>query len=169
MFRENQRPCPGITYVVQPGDSLFKIARRFEIKLSDLLLHNPGIRNPWNLKVGTVLCIPFGPPPLYKSIELLDESGKPLPKEGNFIKLAAKTTVRVTFYNKITHLYLMLTPTGTDTFTSSKLIKIISLPEKTNQVSFIWEPAAGTLGYMFLISCNDRICTQSDNIGVYRE
>jgi len=169
MFRVNPRPCPGTTYIVQPGDTLFKIARQFEIKLSDLLLHNPGIKNPWNLKVGTELCIPFGPPPLYKSIELLDKTGKPLPKEGNFIKLAAKTTVKVTFYNKVTHLYLMLTPTGTATFTLTKLIKVVTSPEKTTEITFTWEPEPGTLGYMFLIACNNRICTQSDNIGVIRE
>lgn len=168
MFRITKPPCPGTSYTVQPGDTLFKIARNFDVKLSELLLHNPGI-NPLNLKVGTTLCIPFGTPPLYKSIELLDLSGNPLPKVGNFIRLAARTNVRVSFYNTVTHLYLMLTPTGTDTFTSTKLIKIVTSPVKTTELNFIWEPETGTLGYMFLIACRNRVCTQSEEIGVIRE
>ena len=40
-------PKPSVTiYVVQPGDSLFKIAQRFGVALDDLIAANPEIRDP---------------------------------------------------------------------------------------------------------------------------
>ncbi len=54
--------CPGgQIYVIQAGDTLYLIARRFNIPLNVLLMANPGI-NPYNLRIGQEICIPVPPP-----------------------------------------------------------------------------------------------------------
>lgn len=49
---------PGRTYVVQPGDTLSGIARRFEVSLSALLRANPQIDDPDRIFPGQVINIP---------------------------------------------------------------------------------------------------------------
>ncbi|MCG0278741.1 MAG: LysM peptidoglycan-binding domain-containing protein [Thermanaeromonas sp.] len=53
------RPCPGGTfsYVIQPGDTLYSLARRFNTTVASIQAVNPGI-DPNNLQVGQVICIP---------------------------------------------------------------------------------------------------------------
>lgn len=53
--------CPGGTlYTIIPGDSLFGLARRFNITIDAIIAANPGI-NPQNLIIGTRICIPVPP------------------------------------------------------------------------------------------------------------
>jgi LysM repeat protein len=47
----------GTTYVVQPGDNLFRIALRYNLDYRRLAAYN-GIANPSNIYVGQVLQIP---------------------------------------------------------------------------------------------------------------
>jgi len=57
-------PCPeGNYYAIQPGDTLFSLARFFNVSLDDLLEANPGI-DPNRLFVGQVICIPLAVPPV---------------------------------------------------------------------------------------------------------
>ncbi|MBM7581542.1 LysM repeat protein [Caldicoprobacter guelmensis] len=57
-------PCPeGNFYTIRPGDTLFSIARRFNVSVDDILEANPGI-DPENLRVGQVICIPLAVPPV---------------------------------------------------------------------------------------------------------
>ncbi len=57
-------PCPeGNYYTIRPGDTLFAIARRFNVSLDDLIEANPGI-DPYRLMVGQVICIPVAVPPV---------------------------------------------------------------------------------------------------------
>ncbi|PKM82733.1 MAG: peptidoglycan-binding protein [Firmicutes bacterium HGW-Firmicutes-14] len=57
-------PCPeGNFYTIQPGDTLFALARFFNVSLDDLLEANPGI-DPENLIPGQVICIPVAVPPV---------------------------------------------------------------------------------------------------------
>lgn len=58
-------PTTGTTYVVQSGDTLFKIAQRFGVTLSALIAANT-ITNPSRIYVGQVLTIPAHttPPPV---------------------------------------------------------------------------------------------------------
>lgn len=51
--------CPPsyIVYVIQPGDTLWKIARRYRTTVEELLTANPDI-DPNNLQVGQKICIP---------------------------------------------------------------------------------------------------------------
>lgn len=47
-----------VTYVVKPGDSLYKIARMYGIPLQDLIRANPQIKNPNHIEPGWVIRIP---------------------------------------------------------------------------------------------------------------
>ncbi len=56
-------PCPGgFTYVIKPGDTFYKIARRFGITVDALIAANPGV-DPNNLQIGQAICIPVTPAP----------------------------------------------------------------------------------------------------------
>jgi putative chitinase len=52
-----QPAAGGTTYVVQPGDNLFRIALRFNMSHLSLAQYN-GIANPSNIRVGQVIRIP---------------------------------------------------------------------------------------------------------------
>jgi LysM repeat protein len=52
-----QPPAGGTTYVVQPGDNLFRIALRYNMSHRRLAEYN-GITNPSNIYVGQVIQIP---------------------------------------------------------------------------------------------------------------
>ena len=57
-------PCPeGNYYVIRRGDTLYEIARRFNVSLDDLIEANPAIE-PENLSIGQVICIPLAVPPV---------------------------------------------------------------------------------------------------------
>ncbi|MGI5877284.1 MAG: LysM peptidoglycan-binding domain-containing protein, partial [Christensenellales bacterium] len=57
-------PCPeGNYYTIRAGDTLYAIARQFNVSLDDLLEANPGIE-PFQLQVGQVICIPVATPPV---------------------------------------------------------------------------------------------------------
>lgn len=50
------------TYTVQPGDSMWKIAVKYEIGISELIAANPQIKNPSLIYVGQKITIPVGAP-----------------------------------------------------------------------------------------------------------
>lgn len=50
--------CEGTVYTVRPGDTLFKIADRYNITVQELVRENPQIKNPDQLRVGQKICIP---------------------------------------------------------------------------------------------------------------
>lgn len=53
-------PCPGgFPYIVQPGDTMFFIAQRFNISLDDLIAANPHIADPDRIFPGQVICVPL--------------------------------------------------------------------------------------------------------------
>jgi LysM repeat protein/uncharacterized Fe-S cluster protein YjdI len=61
-------PPPYITYIVQPGDTLARIAQRFNTTVQQIVALNPFIIDPNQITVGWVLQIPAGgtpPPPQY--------------------------------------------------------------------------------------------------------
>ena len=49
------------SYIVQPGDTLYSIARRYGMGFEDLAAHN-GIINPNQIQIGQVISIPSGAP-----------------------------------------------------------------------------------------------------------
>jgi len=57
-------PPPGpTTYVVQPGDNLFRISLKFGVPIEAIVAVNR-IVNPWLIRAGQVLLIPTGGPPV---------------------------------------------------------------------------------------------------------
>lgn len=57
-------PCPeGNYYRIKPGDTLYSLARFFNVSLDDLIEANPGI-DPNRLMVGQIICIPLAVPPV---------------------------------------------------------------------------------------------------------
>lgn len=51
--------CKGIIYQVVQGDTLFIIAQRYAVTLSELILANPQISNPNNIVPGQKICVPI--------------------------------------------------------------------------------------------------------------
>ncbi|MGE5598272.1 MAG: LysM peptidoglycan-binding domain-containing protein [Bacteroidota bacterium] len=52
-------PCPnGQLYTVRAGDSMFEIARRFNVPLNTLIAANPQVSNPNLILPGQILCVP---------------------------------------------------------------------------------------------------------------
>jgi len=50
--------CTGFFYTVQPGDTMFIIARRFGVSLNALIAANPQIPDPNVIFPGQRICIP---------------------------------------------------------------------------------------------------------------
>jgi len=51
-------PCPGGTYyTIRSGDTLFSIARRYNVTVDAILAANPGL-DPQSLQIGRTICIP---------------------------------------------------------------------------------------------------------------
>ena len=57
--------CPPNTfpYTVQPGDSMWSIARKFGVSLDALIAANPQIPNPSLIFPGQIVCVPGSQPP----------------------------------------------------------------------------------------------------------
>ena len=56
----NAKNCNGFVYVVKEGDTLYKIAREYDLRLIDVLRFTPYV-NVYNLQVGDELCLPTLP------------------------------------------------------------------------------------------------------------
>jgi len=54
-----QQECPGRVYwIVEPGDTFWKISRTLNIPLEDIVKANPSV-DPYNLQVGSKVCVPL--------------------------------------------------------------------------------------------------------------
>lgn len=51
--------CPGPTYTIRPGDTLYSLAQSRGTTVQAILVANPGV-NPNALQVGQILCLPSG-------------------------------------------------------------------------------------------------------------
>ena len=51
--------CKVVMHIVQPGDTFYRLAQRYQTTVPDIIMHNPGV-NPYNLQVGTRLRICSG-------------------------------------------------------------------------------------------------------------
>ena len=56
----NKNSCPGPVHVVEPGDTLYGIARKHHTRVRVLLDLNPFV-DIYNLQPGDEICIPTGP------------------------------------------------------------------------------------------------------------
>ena len=52
-------PCRGIIHVIEQGDTLYLLGRRYRVSVSSIMYANPFV-NIYNLQVGDELCIPVG-------------------------------------------------------------------------------------------------------------
>lgn len=59
------RRCRGIYHVIERGDTLYSLGKRYHVSVSDLMRANPYV-NVYNLRIGEELCIPVRPsmPPM---------------------------------------------------------------------------------------------------------
>ncbi len=55
-------PPAAVTYTVRPGDTMYLIARRFDVDLGALIRANPQIADPRQIQPGQVINIPADPP-----------------------------------------------------------------------------------------------------------
>ncbi len=51
------RRCQGIIYIIQPGDTLYKIGKKYGVTAENIMSANPFV-NAYNLQVGQRICIP---------------------------------------------------------------------------------------------------------------
>lgn len=59
--RDKKDKCDGSFYIIKPGDTLYDIANKYKVRVSEILKENPDI-DPNNLKVGQLICIPESDP-----------------------------------------------------------------------------------------------------------
>ena len=52
--------CKGYVHVVKAEDTLYKLARQYDVKLFDIMRLNPYV-NVYNLQIGDEICIPTTP------------------------------------------------------------------------------------------------------------
>ena len=57
---DNAKTCRfGFIHVIEQGDTLYKLGKRYGVTVSALLFANPWV-NVYNLQIGDELCIPVG-------------------------------------------------------------------------------------------------------------
>lgn len=53
--------CRGHVHVVEKGDTLYKIAKKYDVRLFDVMRLNPYV-NVYNLQIGDEICVPVMSP-----------------------------------------------------------------------------------------------------------
>lgn len=51
------RPCRGIVHVVEQGDTLYNLGKRYHVSVAQIMFANPYV-DVYNLQIGAELCIP---------------------------------------------------------------------------------------------------------------
>jgi len=163
--------CSGFFYTVQPGDTLFNIARRFNISLQSLIAANPQIKNPDLIFPGQRICVPALKPVCdlqVLTLRFLTEEGQPLPIVDGVVQLIARVIVRATFNRPVSRAFFFLEPTGTETCELATLIGIDCPSFVTGVAEILWEVPPGALGRVFVVACLNSCCAKSDEILVVR-
>lgn len=52
-----KKECKGIIHKIEKGDTLYKISRKYGVRLSDIMKENPYV-NVYNLQIGEEICVP---------------------------------------------------------------------------------------------------------------
>ena len=61
MMTDNERmKCRGLVHIVASGDTLYRISKKYDVRLSDIMKANPYI-NVYNLQIGDEICVPTSP------------------------------------------------------------------------------------------------------------
>lgn len=64
--------CNGIIHKVNEGDTIVSIARRYGVKLADMIMANTHLHDPTRLKTGEEVCVPLGK----NATEVIDYTGR---------------------------------------------------------------------------------------------
>jgi LysM repeat protein len=72
----NAAPTP-VVYVIKKGDTLSKVADKFDVELADLLAANPDITDPNKISLGQEIVIPTAPPPSVEPSTDVEGSAEP--------------------------------------------------------------------------------------------
>jgi LysM repeat protein len=164
--------CSGQLYTIQPGNTIFNIARSFSVTVEALLAANPQIANANVIYVGQVICIPGVPPSACNlrviSLSFLTENGQPLPVMNGAVQLIARVILRATFNLPVSKAYFFLEPTGTETCELARLIGVDCPSAVTGVAEILWLVPAGTLGFVNVVACLDSCCAKSQSYLVVR-
>lgn len=57
--QQNFETCYGVYHVIERGDSLYKLSKKYRVSVSDLMNANP-YADVYNLQIGEILCVPAG-------------------------------------------------------------------------------------------------------------
>ncbi len=55
--KSNLGRCRGFIYIIEEGDTLYKLSKRYDVKLNDITRLNPYV-NVYNLQIGEEICMP---------------------------------------------------------------------------------------------------------------
>jgi len=164
--------CSGQFYTIQPGNTIFNIARSFSVTVEALLAANPQIANANVIYVGQVICIPGAPPSACNlrvlTLSFLTEAGQALPIMNGAVQLAARVIVRATFNLPVSKAFFFLEPTGTETCELARLIGVDCPSAVTGVAEILWVVPAGTLGFVYVVACLDSCCAKSQQVLVVR-
>ncbi len=62
-MNNNMEKCNGYIHVIKSGDTLYKLAKEYDVRLMDIMRMNPYV-NVYNLQVGDEICIPMNVTPM---------------------------------------------------------------------------------------------------------
>ena len=74
--------CRGLIHVIEKGDTLYLLGRRYGVRVSDIMYANPYV-DVYNLQIGDELCIPVAPmpqPPERPQPQRPQPSERPMPQ-----------------------------------------------------------------------------------------
>lgn len=54
----SEGPCRGMVHVIEKGDTLYRLGKRYHVSVGQLMFANPFV-NVYNLQIGDELCIPI--------------------------------------------------------------------------------------------------------------
>jgi LysM repeat protein len=164
--------CSGQFYTIQPGNTIFSIARSFSVTVEALLAANPQVVNANVIYVGQVICIPGAPPSACNlrvlALSFLTITGQPLPVVSGAVQLSARVILRATFNLPVSKAYFFLEPTGTETCELARLIGVDCPSAVTGVAEILWLVPDGTLGYVNVVACLDSCCAKSQSYLVVR-
>lgn len=57
-MQDKNNLCNGTIYIVESGDTIYKISKKFKIQVDDIMRNNPKM-NIFNLQIGDSICLPL--------------------------------------------------------------------------------------------------------------
>lgn len=156
--------CIGPYYTVQPTDTLYSLAERFNTTVDALMAANPQVTDRDRIYAGQVLCIPITIErvPRLLSLDLLDRRGQPLPAVGRTVQVTGVTLIRASFdvaVDRVT--FLLIRADG-----GEQLLATRRAEPASPVVEFRWRPEAGSDGRLYVIACLDGVCRLDGGVRV---